>query len=81
MIGLLFAVTTAASTPFTDYPGFLNPDAVVEAHIDRGPIVELVVKCGAHTAIISYSKIERLYCTPQLACGPRLRGVIARTCG
>lgn len=80
MIELIFAVTTAASTPFSDYPVFLNPEAIVEAKIDRGPIVELIVKCGGGTAIISYSKIERVFCTPQLACGPGLQRALQETC-
>lgn len=80
MIGLIFAVTTAASTPFSDYPGFVDPEAIVEARIDRGPIVELIVKCGEGAAIISYSKIERVFCTPQLVCGPGLKRAISATC-
>ncbi len=63
----LAMITLAASTAtgvFSDYPGFLNPDSEVEAVVDRGPILELIVKCGDGTAILSYSKVERLYCTP-----------------
>ncbi len=53
----------------------------VEMVIDRGPIYELVTACGGGgTAIVSYAKLERLYCTPQQACAAELARVIAKSC-
>jgi hypothetical protein len=67
--------------PLTDYPGFRNPTARIEAVIDRGLIQELIIRCGGGTAIISYSKVERLYCGPSNRCHTRLPVVAERACG
>ena len=80
--GTVISGTGSSAAGLTDYPGFSRPHAQVEAIIDRGPIQELIVKCGAEgTAIISYSKLDRRFCTPRLQCDPSLRAVVARTCG
>jgi hypothetical protein len=71
----------AAAQGFIDYPVFVDPSSRVEATIDRGPIVEMIVKCGDGTAIISYSKIEKLYCTPKFKCSAGLNTVLRQTCG
>lgn len=73
--------TGTSASGLTDYPVFLRPTARVEAIVDRGPIQELIIKCGSGTAIISYSKVDRKFCTPLLKCDPSLRVVLARTCG
>ena len=89
MHSLLAATLIAAS--FTTYPslgdrGIIEPKAAgahprIEAATDKGPIVELIVRCPRGTAIISYSKVERLYCSPRLACQKSLRAVVAESCG
>ena len=56
-----------------------NPQ--IEAIVDHGLIAELVVRCKNGAAIISYSKIEILYCAPDQTCDRNLRDVVARTCG
>lgn len=73
-------VAFAASGSFTQYPGFLNPKARIEAILDRGTISELIVKCGDGAGIISYSKVERLYCTPHQGCTPNFKTALARMC-
>lgn len=73
-------VAFAASGTFTDYPGFLHPNARIEAILDRGTINELIVKCGDGTGVLSYSKVERLYCTPHDGCTPNLKIAIADMC-
>ena len=81
-VALASGVTgTGGASGLTDYPAFQRPRAQVEAIIDRGPIQELIVKCGDGTAIISFSKVERRFCTPRLQCDRSLRVIIARTCG
>lgn len=77
----ILLVAAAAAGTFTDYPGFLDPRARVEAIMDRGPINELIIKCSEGSGILSYSKVERLYCTPVRGCTPNLKIAIARTCG
>lgn len=81
MFGVVASGLIAAATGFIEYPVFVDPAAQVEATIDRGPIIELVVKCGNGTAIISYSKVERLYCTPQFKCQGALITAVRQTCG
>ena len=53
----------------------------IEATTDRGPIVEMIVRCRKGTAIISYSKMERLYCTPKFVCGGSLATIVEKSCG
>ena len=82
----LALLASSASGPsgasgLTDYPVFRRPAARIEAVIDRGPIQELIVKCGGGTAILSYSKVEKLYCDPKLRCHRNLGVVVAQTCG
>ncbi|MGE3915242.1 MAG: hypothetical protein AB7F78_06030 [Hyphomicrobiaceae bacterium] len=52
----------------------------VEALIDKGPIVELVVACPRGTAILSYSKVEGLFCGPAKGCGKSLAPVARAAC-
>ena len=88
---LSVVATGIISASFTSYPalgdqGFVKPRAIetsprVEVTTDRGPIVEIVVRCPTGTAIISYSKIERLFCSPKYKCEKSLAPVVARSCG
>ena len=88
---ILFAITTAG---FTTYPGFGDrietqppmPSHVasglgVEAVVDHGPIVEMIIRCGGATAIISYSKVDKVYCSPKMQCGMTLDKTMAVACG
>ncbi|HRD76003.1 MAG TPA: hypothetical protein PK264_08690 [Hyphomicrobiaceae bacterium] len=65
---------------FSDYPVFVNPKAKIEAVLDRGPIQELIVKCPRGTAIIAYSKIERLFCPAKGGCTKSVDEAIGRAC-
>ena len=76
----LAVVGLAMAAGFTDYPAFLKR-GVIEAYTDRGPIVEMIVRCPVGTGIISYSKIDHLYCSSKLDCFPRLQPAVSRTCG
>jgi hypothetical protein len=80
MFGLLFVFADVNYTPFIDYPGFVHAEAIMEAHIDRGPIVELIIKCGQGSASISFSKVERLFCSPKFSCDASFDAVVAKTC-
>lgn len=76
--GAIAGVVLAAG--FTLYPGNRAPDSRIEAITDRGPIKELIVRCPVGTTIVTYSPVERLYCTPRLRCEVDLDTVIARSC-
>ncbi len=52
----------------------------VEASTDKGPILEIIVRCQSGTAIISYSKIDQKYCTPKLICGTSMAAIVAKSC-
>ena len=76
----LLSVSILAAAGFTDYPGFVSPTARIEAIVDRGPIQELIVKCPHGTAIISYSKVEKLFCGPTGGCSGQLPAIVQRAC-
>lgn len=76
----LILAATATTTIFSDYPGFVDPTAAVEAYFDRGPILELIIKCPEGTGIVSYSKIERLFCSSKRDCFASLKSASKRTC-
>lgn len=78
MVSVPAAVVLASLT--TIYPGKSAGWGPVEAVTDRGPIYELIVRCPNGTAIMSYSKIERLYCSPRHACSPSRDETIRRSC-
>jgi hypothetical protein len=89
----MFGVFTATllTANFTAYPGFgdrgiatprkAERNARIEATVDRGPIVELIVRCPSGTAIISYSKVEKLYCGPKHTCNRQISRVVYEACG
>ncbi len=77
----LAATGLAMTAIFSDYPAFLKRGGVIEAYTDKGPIVELIVRCPEGTGIMSYSKIERLYCSSKMRCSAALRTAVADTCG
>jgi hypothetical protein len=76
----LSAVGLALAAIYTDYPAFLKTAGVIEAYTDRGPIVELIVRCPVGTGIMSFSKIERLYCSSKFNCTVELQAAVADTC-
>ena len=65
---------------FSDYPAFTKRSGVIEAYTDRGPIVELIIRCPIGTGIISYSKVEKLYCSSKFACSSAIKPAIDDTC-
>lgn len=79
------AYALAVATGFNLYPAFGDRghppvDARLEAAIDKGPIYELVIRCRNGSAILSYSKVERLFCTPYNGCTPSSQRAFARAC-
>lgn len=75
----------AVITGFSLYPAFGDRgdppvDPRLEAAIDKGVVYELIVKCDDGSAILSYSKVERLFCTPYHGCTSSFRAAMARAC-
>lgn len=75
------AIILAFASTFTVYPGQSAREPRIEAITDRGPIVELIVRCPTGTAIMSYSKLEGLYCTARHPCTSNLDTAIRNGCG
>lgn len=66
---------------FTIYTVPRSAPPRIEAMTDRGPIVEMIVGCQNGTAIITYSKLEKLYCGPKRGCDRSQTRVIRDACG
>ena len=68
LVAIVLANTVTGD--FTRYPAFTDSGARsgIEVITDRGLIAELIIRCGGSVAILSYSKAERLYCTPKDGC-------------
>ncbi len=67
---------------FAAYPQFVQPNSVVEAWVDKGLIVEMIISCPSAppSAIMTFSKTERLYCLPDDSCYGDGRVAIKRLC-
>ncbi len=76
----VMAVGFALAALFSDYPAFVKRGGAVEAYTDLGPIVELIVRCQNGTGIMSYSKIERLYCSSKHSCHTTFAPALDDTC-
>ena len=76
---VLSALVLAAN--FTVYPPPTGTPPRVEAITDKGPILELIVRCPQGSAIISYSKVERLFCGPRMKCGSNREAALKQACG
>lgn len=74
------AAAAAATMAYADYPGALSRTSPVEAAIDRGAVVEMIVRCGQRSGILRFSKIERLFCDPRSRCHTRFAAAHRATC-
>ncbi len=77
----LMAVGIVLATIYSGYPAFLNRGGRIEAYSDLGPIVEFIVRCPAGTGIMSYSKLEGLYCSSKRTCHGSFQPAFKDTCG
>lgn len=78
----MFATVVAVLVAeFTFYPAFTERRAVVETIIDKGLVAELIVACPEGPGILTYSKVDKLYCGPDHTCGPDLNAAVRRLCG
>ena len=85
---LVLALADAAfASGFRSYPGFRNFETPVEMVHDRGLTLEIVLRCGVKPngkispGIMSYSKVERLFCTPRGRCTRDVERAVRQTCG
>lgn len=76
----LMTLLAVAAVSFSDYPGALSRKSPVEAVIDRGLVVEIVVRCGAGAGILTYSKADRRFCDSSLRCHSGLKAAREATC-
>lgn len=73
-LALIAPLSAASASNFTLYPGFVDPDAIVEMTTDKGLVVEVVLRCDRKpngqivAGIMTYSKIEKLYCSSKHRC-------------
>lgn len=79
-------VIAASTSNFITYPGFNRPENIIEMTTDKGLILEIVLRCGRNpdgqisSGIMSYSKVEKLYCSSKNNCFKNPRPAVAETC-
>jgi hypothetical protein len=74
------AAQASTTKPFTLYPAFRGDRGAIEAATDKGLIVELIVRCEQGSGILTYSKVEDLYCGPKHRCTSSRKRAIERLC-
>lgn len=74
------AAQASTTKPFTLYPAFRGDRGAIEAATDKGLIVELIVRCRQGAGILTYSKVEDVYCGPDLRCTQSRKRAIERLC-
>ena len=84
-LALLATLAPAQAGDFRLYPGFVNRDAVVEMTTDKGLIVEIVLRCrrtssGVVAGIVTYSKVEGLFCSSRMRCTRSAAKAARETC-
>ena len=77
---------SAQARDFTLYPGFIDREAFVEMTTDKGLIVEIVLRCErkgnqVKAGIMTYSKVEDLYCSSKWLCTHSAERAADDTCG
>ena len=86
MLNTLFIAAAIASN-FITYPGFNNPAGIIEMTTDKGLILEIVLRCSRKengqisSGIMSYSKVEKLYCSSRNRCYRDAKKAAEETCG
>lgn len=70
---------------FTVYPAFgdrLGPGFGEHAEVitSKGLLVEVTVRCGAGIAVVTFSEVERLYCSPNGRCSRDLDVAMREVC-
>jgi hypothetical protein len=81
LVASAFITYPSAGDRISPVPKSAGTSPRIEMTTDKGPIIELLVRCRQGSAIISYSKLERKFCTPKFVCDANLQHVIAKSCG
>ncbi len=86
MFALIVSTVFMASSvtgDFTRYPAFTgdSENSGIEVITERGLIAELIVRCSTDVAVLSYSKVEKLYCTPKDGCFDTFIVARRKACG
>jgi len=77
---LLLLASIGAGNIFTFYPGFVEPQFDIQAITDKGPVLEMIIACRPGEGIISFSKVERVFCVPDATCYSKIRPAIRQLC-
>ena len=82
----LAAASPASAGDFNLYPGFTDREAFVEMTSDKGLIVEIVLRCERQgnkvkAGIMTYSKVEKLFCSSKMLCTRDAERAADDTCG
>ena len=70
----------ARSKGFRYYPSFVDRRGSVEAAHDKGLLLEIIIRCPDGSGIITYSKVEGLFCLTNHDCVRTLPVAVARLC-
>ena len=76
----LLSAAAIASNLFTLYPGFTNPASDIQMITDKGLVLEMVIACRPGEGIITFSKIDRAFCTPDARCFGDIDKAIGHLC-
>lgn len=68
------------SKGFRSYPLFAHGRSVIEAAHDKGLMIEFIVRCPGGSGILTFSKVERVYCLPDHHCEAALPAAVSRLC-
>ncbi len=79
---LLFQLSNSAmsSTPTGLPPETDKQQPKIQLVINKGPVLKLIASCNPGEGIISYSKYDSLYCTPDAKCFGGLRVALEHLC-
>ncbi|MEP1208508.1 MAG: hypothetical protein ABJM29_10975 [Rhizobiaceae bacterium] len=83
---LLTLLAPAQAGNFNLYPGFYDRDTFVEMTSDKGLIIEIVLRCERQgnrvkAGIMTYSKVEGLFCSSKMLCTSDAEKAADDTCG
>jgi hypothetical protein len=65
---------------FRYYPGYSQPGGMIEVVHDKGLMLELIVRCPVGVGIITFSRVEGMYCLPNHRCTGDLDTALYRLC-
>ena len=73
-------IAVAVSTTFTLYPEFVEPQSPIKMVRDLGPVYEITVRCPLGFGIMTYSKVDKRFCTPDWTCYRSIEPAFQKLC-